>query len=444
MSLGIGQQVVTELAKTACVVKRKLGEGGQGAVFQVETEQGDLALKWYNAEQATEDQAESIRYLVNQGPPRGPAGRRFVWPQDLVAADGSRQFGYLMPLIDTRRFADLGQVWARRKPAPALDALCEISYQIVNSYRALHLSGHCYRDISRGNLMFDPLTGDALICDNDNVGVNRQSTCQVWGTLEYMAPELVRGDAEHPSTETDLHSLAVLLFLLWVWHHPLHGEMEYQVRCWDLPAKKRVYGDDPVFILDPADKRNRLPNDPDYVTAAKRWSICPPRLQGLFTTAFTLGLTEPGRRVTEGEWQNAFLQLKDGLMSCPQCRAVNLWDPATVTVQCWHCRNAIKVPPKLAVEHAGGMLYVLLTKGARLLRRHLDPIEHAEQGRDVLGQVVQNPTNPHIWGIRNLTASPWAVTALDGKVTEVPPQKAAPLSAGLKLNIGGTSAQITP
>jgi eukaryotic-like serine/threonine-protein kinase len=193
MSLAIGQKVFAEMSRTPLVVKKKLGEGGQGAVFRVEGPHGAQALKWYVARQATDEQRAAISYLVASGPPRGPAGRRFIWPQDLVTAEGTSLFGYLMPLIDTSRFAELGEVWARRKPAQGLDVLCEISFQISNSYRALHLGGHCYRDISRGNLMFDAITGDVLICDNDNVGVNRQSTCQVWGTVPYMAPELVRG-----------------------------------------------------------------------------------------------------------------------------------------------------------------------------------------------------------------------------------------------------------
>lgn len=441
MSLVPGQQVFAEMSQTSLVVKKKLGEGGQGAVYLVEGTHGNLALKWYNAEQATADQREAIRYLVTNGPPRGPAGRRFIWPQDLVTAESLR-FGYVMPLIDTGRFAELGEVWARRKPAPGLDALCEISYQTVNSYRALHLGGQCYRDISLGNLMFDPKTGDVLICDNDNVGINRQSTCQIWGTWEYMAPELIRGDVEHPSTETDLHSLAVLLFLLWVWHHPLHGEMEYKVRSWDLPAKKLVYGTSPVFIFDPADQRNRLPSDPDYAIAAKRWATCPPSIQGLFVKAFTTGLNKPERRVTEGEWQNSFLNLKDGLLPCPDCRAVNLWEPSTLNLPCWHCRKPITIPPKLVIAHPSGKHYVLLTKEARILRRHINPIGNEDEGAEILGQVAQNPANPHVWGIRNLSVTPWVATAADGKVIEVLPQKAVPLGAGLKINIGGTQGEV--
>ncbi len=441
MPLETEQQVRAEIAGINLTVKKKLGEGGQGAVYLVEGVHGPQALKWYNAEQSTGEQKEAIRYLVHNGAPRGAAGRRFIWPEDLVTTTGARQFGYLMPRIDTSRYAELGEVWARLKPAPGFPALCEISYQAANSYRALHLTGHCYRDISRGNLMFDPVAGDVLICDNDNVGVNRQSTCQVWGTMEYMAPELIRGQAD-PSTETDLHSLAVLLFNLWVWHHPLHGAMEYQFRAWDLVAKKQVYGQTPVFVFDPTDRSNCLPNDPDYTTAGKRWGNCPPSLQSMFTRAFTAGLKEAGRRVTEGEWQGLFLQLKDGALDCAGCHVANLWEPGMTALNCWHCRKAINVPPKLVFDHPAGKHYLLLAKGAKLLKRHVHSLTAEEQAGIVVGEVAQNPANPQVWGIRNLSPSPWAATLPDGNALEVPAQKAVPLLAGLKVNIGGTAVEI--
>ncbi len=444
MTLAIGQKVFSEAAQVELVVKKKLGEGAQGVVFLVEGPQGSQAVKWYVPRQATAEQKAAILYLVGIGPPRGPAGRRFIWPQDLVTAEGIQQFGYLMPLIDTNRFADLGEVWARRKPAPGLDVLCEISFQISNTYRTLHLSGHCYRDISLGNLMFDPITGDVLICDNDNVGVNCQSSFQVWGTMPYMAPELIRGEVDHPSTETDLHSLAVLLFQLWVWHHPLHGTMEYDVRCWDDPARRKIYGLTPVFIFDPTDDRNRLPNDPTYAVAAQRWALCPQSLHKLFENAFTVGLRSPARRVTEGEWQSLFLQLKDGAIACPSCHAISLWEPGQTSLTCWNprCRKPMAIPPRLVFSLPGGTHHVLLTRGAEVLRRHIDPTCPLDDASDLLGHMKRNPNNPNVWGLCNLTATPWSATAADGKTIEVPPQKSVPLATGLKVNIGGTIGDI--
>jgi serine/threonine protein kinase len=443
MSLTIGQKVKAEIMGVDLTIQGKLGEGGQGTVYLIEGDFGKKALKWYNSIQSTDDQKSAIRYLVQKGSPKGLAGQRFIWPLDLVMVPDIEQFGYLMPLIDTSRFAELGEVQSHLKPSPGLLVLCEISYQTANSYRALHLSGHCYRDISAGNLMFDPISGDVLICDNDNVGVNRQSTCQVVGTMEYMAPEIVKGESQ-PSTETDLHSLAVLLFNLWVWHHPMHGKKEYQIRSWDLPAKKMIYGEKPVFIFDPNDTSNQLPNDPEYSTAKKRWEYCPKSLRELFVRAFTVGLKEPSHRVTEGEWQGLFLQLKDGSLKCPNDQADNLWEPGQSSINCWHCKKPIQIPPKLVFTYPQGKHYLLLSKDAKLLERHIDPSNDSQIASTVIGEVAQNPSNPRVWGIRNLSQSPWITTSTNGATIEVLPQKSAILSAGLKLNIKGITAEIIP
>jgi DNA-binding helix-hairpin-helix protein with protein kinase domain len=440
MPLAIGQRLNAELSGMELQVIRKLGEGTQGEVYLVEGPRGYQAVKWYKPEQATADQKTAILYLVRTGPPYGFGGRRFIWPLDLVTSGSSRQFGYLMSRIDTQRFAELGEVWAHLKPVPNFSALCEISYQLANSYRSLHLSGHCYRDISAGNLMFDPRCGDILICDNDNVGVNRQSRCQVWGTMEYMAPEIIRGEAD-PSTQTDLHSLAVLLFYLWVWHHPFHGEMEYRFHCWDIPAKKKVYGETPVFVFDPCNPSNTLPPDPDYAIARERWGYCTRDLRTAFIRAFTEGLADPGRRVTEGEWQNLFSELKDRIIPCPKCGAENISCRDRPT-DCWHCHHPISPPPTLIIRRPAGETQIALGLGSRILRRHISSSSAQDDGSANVGILVPHPTIRGAAGIRNETAAPWHAAFPDGSSLEVPPGKAVPLNPGVIITIEGISMTI--
>ena len=443
MTLAIGQRLRARQLQTDLQVIQKIGEGTQGEVYLVDGPQGFQTVKWYRPEQATPEQKDAIAYLVRTGPPYGAAGKRFIWPLDLVTAEGSKQFGYLMARIDTRRFAELGEVWAHLKPVPGIAALCEISYQLANSYRALHLSGHCYRDISAGNLMFDPKTGDVLICDNDNVGVNRQSQSQVWGTLEYMAPELIRGECD-PSTETDLHALAVLLFYLWVWHHPFHGEMEYRYHCWDIPAKKQVYGTSPVFIFNPDNPQNRLPDDPDYAIARNRWALCPPELKAMFTRAFAEGLASPARRVTEGEWQNLFLSLKDRLVPCPACHAENVVPEPQAEVSCWHCHRPIPPPPFLAIRRSGGTWSLALAMGVTIRPAHLAAGNGADEATGEIGRVVPHPSIPGAAGIRNLSGSTWQVTFPDGTSADVPPGRAVPLNPKTSITIDGIPCTIMP
>ena len=105
-----------------------------------------------------------------------------------------------------------------------------------------------------------------------------------------------------------------------------HGKQEFELRVWDIPAKKRVYGT-PVFVFDPADRSNTLPADPDYETARFRWGYSPRSLQDLFTRAFTTGAKDPKRRVTEGvpvkPWWNSSNSRRRGPSSAGPLR----WAP---------------------------------------------------------------------------------------------------------------------
>lgn len=90
-------------------------------------------------------------------------------------------------------------------------------------------------------MFFDPDTGDVLICDNDNVSANGIDNSSVYGTPRFMAPEIVMGQAK-PSRNTDLYSLAVLLFYMFMMGHPLEGKLEAEIKCMDIHAMNKLYG----------------------------------------------------------------------------------------------------------------------------------------------------------------------------------------------------------
>ena len=74
MTLRPNQQVTAEISKTDVTIKQKLGEGGQGEVFLVEGFSKPMVLKWYNAEQATDEQKSAILHLVQKGVPKVQRG----------------------------------------------------------------------------------------------------------------------------------------------------------------------------------------------------------------------------------------------------------------------------------------------------------------------------------------------------------------------------------
>jgi len=246
--LNRGQTLRTEISNTTIEVTELLGTGGQGEVYQVTMEGKDYALKWYYPASIIPDQRENLQYLIQAGAPSD----RFLWPIELVSYGNS--FGYLMNVRE-KRFEDLTALM-NRSITPTFEVLCTVGFELAQNFRLLHLAGLCYRDISWGNVFLDPKTGATLICDNDNVGINRTSSSAILGTPMFMAPEIVRGEA-YPSIETDLFSLAVLFFLMLMSHHPLHGQKESEIHSLDFTAMRWLYGKEAVFIFDPTNRTNR-------------------------------------------------------------------------------------------------------------------------------------------------------------------------------------------
>ncbi len=184
-------------------------------MYRVTLAKQAMALKWYYPQTATQEQLQALDVLVKKGPPN----ERFLWPLELVRPDARAQFGYLMPLR-TNNYKSIVDLMKRRIE-PSFRELAIAGRQLADSYFQLHVSGLCYRDISFGNVFFDPKNGEVRVCDNDNVTVNGTSGGGVLGTSRFMAPEIVRREA-FPSAQTDRFSLAVLLFYIFMFHHPLY------------------------------------------------------------------------------------------------------------------------------------------------------------------------------------------------------------------------------
>lgn len=414
-----------------------LGEGGQGAVFALEPEDQPLAptlaLKWYRPEAAHPEQLAALRRLARVAAP----SEAFLWPSEVLeshdgpgGAAGAGGFGYVMPLRPAG-YLPVADLLTSKVDVP-FSTVARLCMGLADCFLKLHAQGLCYRDISLGNVFFDPATGAPLVCDNDNVGVDGRDAARVLGTSRFMAPEVVVGQAQ-PSTATDLYSLAVLIFYLLMFHHPLQGRRELEIACFDREAEQRIFGAEALFVFDPDDRSN-APDPVVHASALEYWELYPTFLRDDFTRAFTVGLRDPARRVREGLWRAHLSRLLDGIVVCA-CGRENPTDDGRPFRPCWSCGAEVSPPVRLVF----GDRALVLNAGTRVTRHHLRRDYAYER---VVAEVSAHPSRPGVWGLRNESDLVWEVIAADGQRRPVEPGRSVGLVVGATIDFGPTRAVI--
>lgn len=417
-----------------CYIERLLGAGTQGEVYEARFTNQPVALKWYHPQYLSADlQLESrLGEIVAKGAPCD----RFLWPVKVVTSPDVQGFGYIMGLREPR-FKGIVDLMKRRVE-PSFRVIATTAYDLANSYLQLHSNGLCYRDISFGNVFFDPVSGEVRICDNDNVDIDGQRG-SISGTPRFMAPELVLGRAA-PSSYTDLYSLSVLLFYLLFIHHPLDGAQEAAIKIMDAPAMQRLYGTHPIFVFDPCDATNRpVAGYQDAVTAF--WQVYPKSLRDLFTQAFTRGLHDPmNGRVRESSWRQAFSRLRDSIFSCPHCGVEVFYEDDAAESQnrrCWACQRQTGPHYRILI----GSKSVTLQQGAKLFPHHVDPRRLYDFSTPV-AEVTVHPNDPRIWGLKNLSDSSWTALATEGVARVVTAGSSVVIRPGTLINLGNSEGRI--
>ncbi|WP_010581947.1 protein kinase domain-containing protein [Schlesneria paludicola] len=414
-------------------VEGLLGSGGQGEVWQAMWKGAPHALKWYYPHTATPEQLAQLRKLAHKGAPDS----RFLWPLDIIPnASNLAGFGYVMKLR-APQFRGVIDLMARRSE-PTFRVLSTVGLQLAECYLHLHAKGQCYCDISFGNVFWNDQTGDVLICDNDNV-IENGETAAVAGTIGFMAPEVTTGSTP-PSIKTDKHSLAVLLFYIFMLHHPLRGMKEEEIKALDSLAKRRIYGEQPIFIFDPNDDTNR-PHPLHHKVVQNFWPIYPQFLQSIFTTAFTDGLKDPDARVTENQWRAAMVRLRDSIVYCG-CGAENFYDQDQLkqhgtSKPCWACGNSVTLPFRIRL----GRSVVMLNSDTKLFPHHIDSSREYDFSTPV-AEVSRHPRDHQRWGLKNLGLLKWTMCDTSSNVRDVQPGQSAELAQGVKINFGQTECEI--
>jgi DNA-binding helix-hairpin-helix protein with protein kinase domain len=413
-----------------------VNKGGQAEIYRVATKDGYFAVKLYSPEALRVDPTlrQRLDVAIRNGAPDNDPD--FIWPFDLIALNGSPNFsGYIMPWIP-ERYRDVSELM-RNQVSPSSRVLATVGMNLALKLQKLHQDGLCYTDLNFGNAKCNFDTGDVVVLDNDNVTTNGVPAA-VQCPPNFRAPEVFRGETA-PNIQTDLYSLAILLFYILMIHHPLIGKRDLQTG-YSEEGQRDLYGDHPVFIFDPQDDSNR-PDPKVHPNAIASWPVYPQFLRNMFTKAFTTGLHDPYARVTETEWSRAFCRLRDSILTCSQCGAENFYDvdylqtSKGVAAPCWYCNQPLLLPPRLRMGREVSSVIVLDPK-VQLFPHHVNGNKF-----DFSRPIAEVGTTQSL-SLTNLSRSTWIVeTAGDGRF-EVAQGASVRLKNGTKIHFGKVEGEV--
>jgi eukaryotic-like serine/threonine-protein kinase len=435
LQLSYKQKLRAETSGMVCEVEKYLASSGQGEIYRVSIMGQAVALKWYYPHHATPERRNHLQVLIKRGSP----SENFLWPMELVSASSPLDFGYIMPLREERHhnIVDL----MRRRITTSFHALATAGFELAQSFFLLHAKGLCYHDISFSHISFDPLSGEILLHNADDI-VLSGSPGAVLGTPRFMAPELIRHEVS-PSIYTDLYSLAVLFFYLLMFHHPLEGKKEFNLHILAESAMQELYATHPVFIFDPNDHSNE-PILGYHDSALNYWPLYPQFLRDRFIQAFTRGLKDPIRgRVREDEWRAAFVRLRDSIYYCSSCYAENFYDIDAFEngerkyPSCWSCHKESHPPIRLAI----GKAIIMLNSDTKLYPHHIDDRRMYDFSSPI-AEVTRHPVTSDVWGLKNLSDEQWTYARADGTSGELDASKSIALVSGTKLHFGTRVGEI--
>lgn len=427
-TLKIGDNVKMKNGGEAKILS-EFGSGGQGTVYKVSYNGKEYALKWYHVGVFKGKEKDFYANLENNIAKGAPTDA-FLWPLGITEVQNG-SFGYIMD-IRPSGYEELTNffVGSKKKQQVRFKSFAAIStaaINIIQAFRELHNRGYSYQDINNGNFFIDPANGGVLICDNDNVspyGTN----LGIMGKQRWMAPEIVTMQCD-PDKQSDRFSLAVVLFRLLFINHPLEGRYSTPP-CMTKELERKYYGSEPVFVYDPVDTKNRPVPGTDH-NLKIFWNVYPQYIKNLFVRAFSQDVMHKRKaRVLEKEWLDAFFRLRAETGICPNCKYEMFYTAEGVNT-CFECHKPVAKPAQLAFANVTLPMY----KGMKIYMWHVDST--LDDITTVVGEVVANPQNPSILGVRNISTATWKVKLPDGSERPLAPNNVVPIKNGFVVDFVG-------
>src|SRR5262245_14729436 len=201
-------------------ILERVGRGGMGMIYKAHDPMLDrlVALKVISSEIEVTDELRARFYREAQ------ACARLSHPNIVTVYDMGEDAGRLFIVMEFLEGEELRQSINQRK-SMALEDKLSVMLQVCDGLHYAHLKGIVHRDVKPGNV-FVLRSGQVKILDfgiaqiaNTDRGLTR--TGLIMGTLRYIAPEQVRGRADHRS---DIFSVGAVFYELLSFRPPFTGE----------------------------------------------------------------------------------------------------------------------------------------------------------------------------------------------------------------------------
>ena len=278
---------------------------------------------------------------------------RDLFNYPLAHVEWNGRFGVILPTFNKQFFFERGRFQGKEKEtkwfvsAKLRNKFLEadqkgtwnnyflICLKIAQMAKLLHQVGLVFSDLSYNTFLIDPLSGSACLTSYDQL-VRFNNPCYTLPSADFVPPEYIANRMPNiddnkcyiANIETNNHALAVLIYLLLLYRHPLRGGKVHDMDC--TKNEELTMGVKALFIEHPTDKSN-VPNIeilsplelPQGDINKLPYTICGPYLKDLFDKAFIDGLHNPVKRPIAEDWVTALSKTMDLLLPCknPVCES---------------------------------------------------------------------------------------------------------------------------
>ena len=245
-----------------CTLKRLLGAGGMGRVFEAEQDypRRTVALKIMSGALASKQAHARFQYEVQILGRLSHPNIAQVYGAGTWEDQGVDLPYFIMEYVPGRTIGEYVQV-------NTLDVyqILELFLQVCDAISHGHERGIMHRDLKPGNILVDGKGrvkvidfGVARATDGEGQGTHAQTSAgQLIGTLQYMSPEQCAADPNDIDIRTDVYSLGVVLFEL------IANKLPYEMGSGTIPDAVRAIQEDAPTRL--STFHERIPRDLEVI-----------------------------------------------------------------------------------------------------------------------------------------------------------------------------------